>query len=122
MLKTVLVIDDSKFIVNEIESIVTKQGYEVVGHAKSGEEGIKMYEKLKPDIVTLDIIMPGIDGIETAGEIMKLDPKARIVILTSLYDHDTIEEINEVGLKYIIAKPIEVDQICKVLKQIEEDE
>ncbi len=122
MLKTVLVIDDSKFIVNEIESIVTKQGYEVVGHAKSGEEGITMYEKLKPDIVTLDIIMPGIDGIETAGEILKFDPKARIVILSSLYDHDSIEEINEVGLKYIIAKPIEADQMCEVLKQIEEAE
>lgn len=121
-MKTLLVIDDSKFIAKEIESIVCELGYEVVGHAKNGEDGITMYDELRPDVVTLDIIMPGIDGIETATELRKINPNVKIIILSSLYDRDTIEEINEIGVQHIISKPIEADQLYEVLTEIENEQ
>lgn len=114
----VLIIDDSPFIAKEISSIIEPKGYEVIGHAKNGETGIEMFENLSPDIVTLDIIMPGIDGIETAQEILKKAPKAKIVMLSSLCDYDTMQEINEIGLKYLVAKPIEPAKLISVLNEI----
>ena len=65
-MKTLMIIDDSPFIAMEIKDIVTAAGYEVVAHARNGEAGIEKYKTFSPDVVTIDIIMPGIDGIETA--------------------------------------------------------
>ena len=85
-MKTLMIIDDSPFIAMEIKDIVTAAGYEVVAHARNGEAGIEKFKTFSPDVVTIDIIMPGIDGIETAKEIRKIDPNARIVMLSSLCD------------------------------------
>ena len=90
----ILVVDDSPFVAAQITELLGKENYEVVGHALSGEQGIKMYEELKPDLVTMDIIMPGIDGIEAAVEILKKDPAARIVMLSSLCDSSVLEEVS----------------------------
>ena len=86
MIKTILVIDDSPFVYKQVKDMVEeKGGYEVIGSAKTGEEGIELYKQLNPDAVILDIIMPGIDGIETAQRILELDPNAKIMMLSSLY-------------------------------------
>ena len=77
-MKTLLIIDDSPFIAMEIKNIVSERGYEVVGHSRNGEEGIRKYDELRPDYVTIDIIMPGIDGIETAQKIREIDADAKI--------------------------------------------
>ena len=114
-MKKVLIVDDSPFIAREIKDIVTGHGYEVVGCAKNGEDGITMAIDLKPDIITMDIIMPGIDGIEAAVEILKEIPDQKIVMLSSLCDQDTIEEIKSIGLKHLIAKPIEAQQLLDTL-------
>lgn len=120
-MKRVLIVDDSPFIAKEIGDIISSKGYEVAGHAKNGEAGIEMTRELDPDIITLDIIMPGIDGIETAEEILKFKPDAKIVMLSSLCDNDTMSEIEELGLKYLVAKPIEPDQLIEVLDKISEE-
>ncbi len=117
-MKKILVIDDSPFIAKEIEDILREKDYEVIGHARNGESGIDMYKELKPDAVTLDIIMPGIDGIETAGQILKADPEAKIVMLSSLCDYDTLQEIKDIGLKHLVAKPIEADQLIEALEDV----
>lgn len=117
-MKSVLIIDDSPFIAKEIGDIILEKGYEVAGHAKNGEKGIEMYKELKPDIVTLDIIMPGIDGIETAEELLKIDSQAKIVMLSSLCDDDTMKEIKDLGLELLVAKPIEADKLLAALEQV----
>lgn len=114
----ILVVDDSIFIAKQIRTVVEPEGYEVIGHAKSGEEGIKMYDELKPDIVTMDIIMPGIDGIETAKCILEKNPDAKIIMLSSLCDEDTIKEIEDIGVRYLIPKPMEDRLILSVLRRI----
>lgn len=116
MAKTVLVIDDSPFIANQVREGIEGNGYKVVGHARSGEEGITMCEELSPEIVLLDIIMPGIDGFETAQELQKRMPEVRIIMLSSLCDNETLEEVKNIGLKYLIPKPLEVDVLMATLE------
>lgn len=118
-MKKVLIVDDSKFIVSEIKDIVTRLGYEVVGVAGTGEEGIKLFSELKPDIVTLDIIMPGIDGVETAQEMLKLNPATPIIMMSSLCDDETLEEIKAAGVNYWSVKPIDGPALEKILKKVE---
>lgn len=113
---TIIVVDDSPFASKQIKDLVEENGYEVIGYAKSGEEGIKMYEKLHPDIVILDIIMPGIDGIETAEILFKSDPSATILMQSSLCDTGTLEEVRAIGVKYLIPKPWEDDVLLATLE------
>ena len=115
---TIMVVDDSPFASKQIKDIVEENGYEVIGYAKNGEEGIKMYEELHPDIVILDIIMPGIDGLETAQILKKNDPKATIMMLSSLCDAGTLEEVRSIGVKYLIPKPWEDDVLLATLEML----
>ena len=113
---TIIVVDDSPFASKQIKDIVEENGYEVIGYAKNGEDGIKMYEELHPDIVILDIIMPGIDGIETAQILLKNDPDATILMLSSLCDSGTVDEVRSIGVKYLIPKPWEDDVLLATLE------
>ncbi|MBP5160058.1 MAG: response regulator [Lachnospiraceae bacterium] len=117
-MKRILIIDDSPFIAREITDIIEGKDYEVAGHAKNGEDGISMYKELKPDLVTLDIIMPGIDGIETAQKLLEFDPKARIVMLSSLCDFDTLREVHEMNLDFLVAKPIDKEKLLEAFEQL----
>ena len=113
---TILVVDDSPFASKQIKDLVEKADYEVIAYAKNGEEGIQMYEELHPDIVIMDIIMPGMDGIETAGIIVSRDKNARIMMLSSLCDQGTLDEIKAIGLKYLLPKPWEDDVLIATLE------
>lgn len=113
---TIMVVDDSPFASKQIKDLVEKADYEVIAYAKNGEEGIQMYEELHPDIVIMDIIMPGMDGIETAGIIVNRDKNARIMMLSSLCDEGTMEEIKAIGLKYLLPKPWEDDVLIATLE------
>ena len=115
---TIMVVDDSPFASKQIKDIVEENGYEVIGYAKSGEEGIRLYEELHPDIVVLDIIMPGIDGLETAQILMQNDPNVTILMLSSLCDSGTLEEVKSIGLKYLIPKPWEDDVLLATLEML----
>ncbi len=119
---TIMVIDDSPFASKQIKDLVEENGYEVIGYAKNGEEGIELYKELKPDIVILDIIMPGIDGLETAEIIMKADPSAKILMLSSLCDSDTLDEVRSIGLKYLIPKPWEDDVLLATLELLKKQD
>ncbi len=114
-----LVVDDSPFASKQIQDTVEGNEYEVAGYARNGEEGIKLYEEIKPDIVILDIIMPGIDGIETAQILLKKDPSAKIIMLSSLCDSGTLDEIHKLGLKYLIPKPWEDEVLLATLELIQ---
>ncbi len=113
---TIVVVDDSPFASKQIKDIVEENGYEVIGYAKNGEEGIKMYEELRPDIIILDIIMPGIDGLETAQILKEKDPGVTILMLSSLCDSGTLEEVRVIGVKYLIPKPWEDDVLLATLE------
>lgn len=118
MSTTIMVVDDSPFASKQMKDIVEDNGYEVIGYAKDGEEAIELYKELKPDIVILDIIMPGLNGLETAEILKKQDPAVKILMLSSLCDAGTMEEVKSIGVKHLIPKPLEADVLLASLELV----
>lgn len=119
MKKSVLVIDDSPFVYFQLKDMLEGSDYEAIGSAKSGEEGIEMYHQLKPDIIILDIIMPGIDGLETAEILLKENSDVKIIMLSSLFDGNLMNEVKALGLKFLLPKPLEKDVLFATLEMLQ---
>lgn len=118
VLKKVLIVDDAAFMRYMIKSTVVNNGYEVVGEAKNGLEAIKMYTGLKPDIVTMDITMPDMTGIEALKEIIKIDPSAKVIMVSAMGQEAMVKEAIISGAKNFIVKPYTETNFLKVLNQI----
>ncbi len=118
--KRVLIIDDSVFTFEQLKAIVEKTGIaEVLGHAKDGMEGVKLYRKLTPDIVFLDILMPNMDGLQTLKTILNIDKNAKVVMISSLGGAaEKAEEAMRSGAKAIISKPFDEKDIKRIIEQI----
>lgn len=113
--KNILVVDDSVFIFEELMHMLKDTPYQIVGHAKTGEAALELYENLHPDIVTMDIILPGIDGFEAAKDILDNHAEAKIIMVSSLAYDDTMEESKKIGACGFIFKPIEKDTLLEAL-------
>lgn len=114
-MKKVLVVDDSVFIYQEIAMMLDGTDYSVEGYAKTGEEALQVYEEIKPDVVTMDIILPEMDGFEATRKILEKWPQARVLVVSSIAYEDTIEESEESGAKNFIYKPFDRDVLIKAL-------
>lgn len=114
-MKNVMIVDDSIFIYEEMKGFLEDTDFNVIDYARSGEEALDKYEKVKPDIVTMDIILPGIDGLETTRALLKRWPDARILIISSLAYDDTIQEANKSGAKEFLYKPFDQDILLEAL-------
>ena len=117
MKKKVMVVDDSRVTEIQICKLLEDTDYEVAAYCENGEEAIARYAEVAPDIVTLDIIMPGIDGLETAQVLLDEHPEARIVMVSSLAYDDTIEEADRIGAKGFLYKPLERQPFLEALEQ-----
>ena len=117
-MKTVLIIDDAAFMRVTIKNMLSKNGYEVVGEAENGQVGLTEYQELKPDIVTLDITMPVMDGLTALKKIMEVDPKANIVMLSAMGQQDMVKEAIISGAKGFIVKPFKEDVVLKALENL----
>lgn len=89
--------------------------YEVAHYCRSGEDALAVYDEVKPDVVTMDIIMPGMDGLETARAILEEYPAARIVMVSSLAYDDTFDEAKVIGAKGFIDKPFDKEKLLAAL-------
>lgn len=118
--KRVLIIDDSVFTFEQLKAIVEKTGMaEVLAHAKDGMEGVKLYRKLTPDIVFLDILMPNMDGLQTLKTILSMDKSAKVVMISSLGGAaEKAEEALRSGAKAIISKPFDEKDIKRIIEQM----
>ena len=112
----VMVVDDSRVVHNQIRHLLEGSDFEVVGECRSGEESLALYESCRPDVVTMDIVMPGEDGFFATRQILEKFPDARILMVSSLAYDDTITEAVEVGAKGFVFKPIEQDQLLHALQ------
>lgn len=117
-MKKLLVVDDSKFIFEEIKLMLKDSQYEVVGYAESGERAIEEYERVEPDVVAMDIILPGMDGLETTRELLARWPEAKVLMVSSLAYHDTIEQAERSGAKSFLYKPFDEVKLISALDQI----
>ena len=114
----VLIVDDAAFMRISIKNMLTKNGYEVVGEAENGTVGVEMYKSLSPDIVTMDITMPEMDGLQALKEIVKLDPKAKVVMVSAMGQEAMVRDAIVSGAKGFIVKPFKEDGIIAALKKL----
>jgi len=110
---TVAVVDDSKLSRKILRNILEKAGYAVIAEATDGEEGIATYMQYKPDILTLDITMPNMDGIEALREIMSVDKKARVIMISAAGQQQKIIESLKIGAERFITKPFEPHDVIE---------
>jgi two-component system chemotaxis response regulator CheY len=113
----VLITDDSIVMRKMINEILDGNGYEVVGEAKNGNEAFELYKELKPDLVTMDIVMPKEDGLETLKKIMKFDPTAKIIIVSGLHQKALLFEAMETGAKDYVIKPFEKNELLDAVRK-----
>ena len=114
MSKRVMVVDDSRLVRVHMEDALTGTDYEIASYCRSGEEAVEQYEAVRPDLVTMDIIMPGMDGLDAAEIILKKDPNAKIVMISSLAYDDTFARAKAIGAKGFVDKPFHQEQLLKV--------
>jgi len=114
----VLIVDDAAFMRISIKNMLTKNGYEVVGEAENGLIGVEMYKELRPDIVTMDITMPEMSGLDALKEITKVDPQAKVVMVSAMGQEAMVREAIVSGAKGFIVKPFKEDGIIAALKKL----
>jgi len=114
----VMVVDDSPFSRMMIGEVLTEGGYEVVGEAESLELLIETYNSCKPDVVTMDIAMPGADGFECSRELRLNDPKAKIILVSSMKDEESEAEAKRIGISGYVQKPVDGESLLQVIKNI----
>lgn len=117
----VLIVDDSRTSRRFLGNMLVEAGYEIVAEAVDGEDGIKKYEEFKPDIVTMDITMPKLDGIDAVSEILKIDPEAKIVMVTAAGQKTNIVEALKRGAADFIQKPFDSSAILTVISKVLEE-
>lgn len=117
-MKKVLVVDDSLSVARQLEKIITDSGeFTCVGHAKNGAEAIKMNHAEDPDIICMDMNMPGMDGLTALRSLSMLDKEVKVVMVTSLGGvGDKFTEALKLGAKNVISKPFEADDVLKILR------
>ena len=117
--KKVMIVDDAQFTRNMLKNIINKiEQIEVVGEASNGVEAISLYKKLNPDLVTMDLVMPEKGGIEATEEILKINSKAMIVVVSALGQEALVLEAAKKGAKDFIQKPFKQEQIMEVMDRI----
>lgn len=117
-MKRILIIDDAMFMRKSLRLILERNGFEVVGEAENGMIGVKKYLELKPDLVTLDITMPVMDGISALKELKKADNNAKVVMVSAMGQEAYVREAVMQGAKSFIVKPFTEVQVIKVLHSL----
>jgi two-component system chemotaxis response regulator CheY len=117
----ILIVDDSIFMRKMLSDILVKEGHQIVGEAENAREAIELYKKIKPDLVTLDIIMPeveGLDAISSLKAMIKVKAQAKVVMVSAMGQEDVVSECMEAGAKDFIVKPFKPSNVAGVVKNV----
>lgn len=118
MAKRVLITDDALFMRVTLKNILTKGGYEIAGEAANGVESVELYKQTKPDLVTMDITMPEMDGISAVKEIKKHDPQANVIMCTAMGQKNMVMEAVAAGAKDFIVKPFQPEKVLEAIQKL----
>ncbi len=118
MSNTVLICDDAIFMRTMISDILTQAGYEVVGEAESGVQAVEKFSELRPDLVTMDIVMPDMGGIDAVREIMKIDSGARILMCSAMGQQALVVEAIQAGAKDFVVKPFQPSRVLEAVQRV----
>lgn len=114
----ILVIDDSPFISKAVRKAVEPEGFEVVGQAFNGREGLEMIREHQPEIIILDVTMPVMDGLETAENIFRRDPNAKVIMLSAMGDEKLVASAKRIGVKHFLNKPFKAEEMVAAVKEL----
>lgn len=113
----VLLVDDAAFMRMMLKDILLKNGFEVIGEAENGLAGVEKYKELNPDIVTMDITMPEMDGINAVKAIKDFDANAKVVMCSAMGQQSMVIEAIQAGAKDFIVKPFQPERVVEALKK-----
>ncbi|MBN1677606.1 MAG: response regulator [Candidatus Thermoplasmatota archaeon] len=112
----VLIVEDAPFIREMIRDILESHDHEIAGEAANGLEAIEKFKALKPDVVLMDILMPGMDGLSAIMKIMEIDPKAKIIVVSALVKEALKKEAMRAGAVDFVAKPFQVERLLEAVR------
>ena len=114
--RKVIVVDDAPIVRLMLKDILLENGYEVIGECSNGKEAVTKYMEMKPDLMTMDIIMPEKDGIQALEEILAVDRNAKIVMVSAVDQRESLMQAIKLGAVDYIVKPFENDRVVSALK------
>lgn len=114
----ILIVDDSRTSRKMLRNILESNGHEIIDEAVNGQEGVQKFQALKPDVVTLDITMPVVDGVEALKMIKALDPESKVVMVTAAGQKNKMIECIKAGAKEFLTKPFEQQEIVDVINKM----
>jgi two-component system chemotaxis response regulator CheY len=114
----VLIVDDALFMRRMIRDIFSRDGFEVVGEAENGADAVRMTQELQPDLITMDIVMPVMDGLAALREIVQADGTANVIMVSALGQESLITEAIEAGARDFIVKPFQAGRVLKVVQSV----
>ncbi len=118
MSHTVLVGDDAIFMRTMISDILGQAGYEVIGEAETGVQAVERFKELDPDLVTMDIVMPDMGGIDAVREIMKIAPNAKILMCSAMGQQALVVEAIQAGAKDFVVKPFQPSRVLEAVQRV----
>lgn len=113
----VLIVDDAAFMRMMIKDILSKNGFEVVGEAENGAKAVEKWTELRPDLTTMDITMPEMDGITAVKQIKKLDPAAKVIMCSAMGQQAMVIEAIQSGARDFIVKPFQPDRVLEAIRK-----
>ncbi|GGC97023.1 chemotaxis protein CheY [Pontibacillus chungwhensis BH030062] len=117
MASKILIVDDAAFMRMMIKDILTKNGFEVVGEAQDGSEAVDKYKELQPDLITMDITMPEMDGISALKEIKGMNADAKIIMCSAMGQQAMVIDAIQAGAKDFIVKPFQADRVLEAINK-----
>ena len=114
----ILIVDDAAFMRMMIKDILTKNGYEVVAEAANGVEAVELYKSHQPNLVTMDITMPEMDGIEAVKQIKAVNPAAKVIMCSAMGQQSMVMDAIKAGANDFIVKPFQADRVLEAVKKI----
>lgn len=117
-MKRILIVDDAAFIRLALKTMLEKNGFEVVGEAENGIIGVKKYRELQPDVVTMDITMPEMTGIEALKAIRQMNPKAKVVMVSAMGQESFVKEAIINGATHFLVKPLIEEKVISTLSKV----
>lgn len=118
MVKNILVVDDAAFMRMKLKDILEKNGYNVVGEAENGLEAVSLYQDLSPDLVTMDITMPEMDGIDALKKIREIDSSAKVIMCSAMGQQGMVMDAIKAGAIDFIVKPFDTTRVVESLGKV----
>ncbi|WP_188454379.1 response regulator [Virgibacillus oceani] len=117
MAQSILIVDDAAFMRMMIKDILSKNGFDVVGEAQDGAQAVEKYKELKPDLVTMDITMPEMDGITALKQIKEMNSEAKIIMCSAMGQQAMVIDAIQAGAKDFIVKPFQADRVIEAIQK-----